>query len=622
VPSSRTRTAVDLALIGALAFALVRLFLRPTFLHDSPFPVGPDLSVYLWWTRIGAAEGLSAAGWRPGISALLPAVSSTLGVGLVPAVAGVQYALGPAIGLAGAALVRERRGGGRLDWVAGGVLGGVFATFLGAGYVANLAFVAPYLAAAVALAKRSCRGTVAAAVLLGGGGLAHPQFFALGAGILAVTAGWSWVFVHHPNGHRDARRILAALLGGVAIVGAGLASLLAGPDPVRADTSKDGFLRRAGQWATLRETYLGRFRANRGRYAAFVSGPLALVGGLTASGIVRRFLTAWLAVTAVALPIGILTGWFPPDRMLTFAFCVPLLAAMGIGWIGARVRFAWLGWAIGAVLVAAIALPAVRAWDEQQTYVSPDELHDANLAARIAATTPPGTALVFVADDPTTSGLFLATHVVNLARATVPGDRARDVYVFVGAPEELLAGRPSLRNDPLHDLASRTTLAELPADRPRAVFVVREFDRDPAALETPGLNRWDTAVASSVGDPRPLPALPDEPQPSSPDAIGSATWRTLLLLTIVGFGWAWWATGDIPGAAASSPAFGVAVLTLAAFALERMGVSLTSAAGGALASALGGGLGYALVLGRGLRDRRADGSADVFEGKAEADPPP
>jgi hypothetical protein len=616
---SPVHVAIDLALVGAIGSVLLLLFLRPTAHQGLTFPVGPDLPVYLWWTRIGAAEGLSAAGWRPGMPALLPVASSSLGVGAVASVAGLQYALGPAIGLAGAALVRGLGTGSRLGWVAAGILGGVFATFLGAGYVANLAFVAPYLAAAAALARRTRHGTVAAALLLAGGGLAHPQFFGLGVGILAVTAGWSWVFVHQPNGHRDAARILAALLGASVLLSMSLVSLLVGASPLGVDTSKDAFMRRTGQWATLRETYLGRFRENRGRYALWISGPLAITGALTARGIVRRFLSAWLAVTVVALPIGVLTGWYPPDRILTFAFCVPLLAALGIAWLGERLRVAWLAWPAGVVLVALMAAPAIREWNEQQVYLSSDDVHDANVAARIAATTPPGTALIYVANDPTTSGLFLASHVANLARATVPGDRVRDVYVFVGSPADLLAGHPSVRGDPLHDLASSTTFAELPTDRPQAVLVVREFDRDPDSLDTPGLSRWDVAVAASLTDPRPLAPLAGELTPSTPNEIEAATWRTLLLLAVVGFGWALWALEDSVGAAAGAPAFGVAAMTLVAFAVSRLGLSLGDGATATVVSALAGGLGYALVLVR--LARRGPRGGRVLERQTEPEPP-
>src|SRR5262249_22757626 len=106
--SRRLRTGIDLVLIGALAAVLIRVFLWPTLRHHYPFPVGPDVPVYLWWTRVAEYGGISLASERPGAPALIGTLQGVLGQGVVGALAGLQYALGPAIGLAAAALARER----------------------------------------------------------------------------------------------------------------------------------------------------------------------------------------------------------------------------------------------------------------------------------------------------------------------------------------------------------------------------------------------------------------------------------------------------------------------------------------------------------------------------------
>ena len=46
------RTGLDLVLIAILGAVLVRVFLWPTLRHGYPLPVGPDVPVYLWWTRV------------------------------------------------------------------------------------------------------------------------------------------------------------------------------------------------------------------------------------------------------------------------------------------------------------------------------------------------------------------------------------------------------------------------------------------------------------------------------------------------------------------------------------------------------------------------------------------
>jgi hypothetical protein len=187
------RDAVDVLLVIALGAVFLRIAVWPTFVHHYPVAVGPDMPVYLWWSRLGVAGGISLVGERPGTPALIPSVGTTLGIGLVPAVAAVQYALMPACALAAAALARGRGEHPRLAWLAGAVLAGAWTTFLGGGYLANLALVAAFLAAAAALARRTRRGTVAAGVLLAGGGLAHPEFFLVAVAVLVATAAWSCV---------------------------------------------------------------------------------------------------------------------------------------------------------------------------------------------------------------------------------------------------------------------------------------------------------------------------------------------------------------------------------------------------------------------------------------------
>ena len=289
-----------------------------------------------------------------GIVALLPTVSGVLRIGLVPALAGLLYAVGPAVGMAGAALVRGRRGGAvvRGAWVAGGLLAGVWATHLADGYAANLALAAPFIAAAVALTRRSRHGTIGAAILLAGGGLMHPEFLIVGSVVLLLTAGWAALREHRqatPTG--DAERVLAALGAGVGTAVLGMWASSLGPAAIAGDTSKDALLRRIGAWDALRATFVDRFRMSWPRYAPIMNTLLDVAGAVKGRGFPRRFLVSWLAFTLVAVATGVLTGWFPPDRVLTFAFCIPLLASLGLAWLAERIGRGWLAWPVGIVLV-------------------------------------------------------------------------------------------------------------------------------------------------------------------------------------------------------------------------------------------------------------------------------
>jgi hypothetical protein len=607
----RRRPLVDVALLAAVAVAIGLLFLLPAFVHDDQVSLGPDVPVYLWWVRVADVHGVSAIGQRPGTAPLIGAVASlAAGVEPIAGLAGLQYALGPALAVAGAALLRGRGSLPRPVWAAGGLLAGVWATHLGEGYVSNLAFAVPFLAGAAALARRRLRGTAAAAVLLGGGALLHPQFFLVGGVVLLASAAWAVYRERRLSLHGgDAGRVLAALGGGAAILGAGLLASTAGPPPLGGDTSKDAYLRRVGRFAELRRLYRGRFTGGWRRYAPIMNGFLAAAGAIHAVGYAQRFLVGWVVVTLVAVPLGVLTGRFPPDRMLTFAFCIPLLAAVGLLWIGRRLRRRWLAYPVAIVLIVLTTLPTIRGWFDTIEYVAPWEIEGATLAGRIAETTAPGTPLVFVADDPRGDGLFLWSHVLNTARAIVPPARAGDVVVYLGDVEDLLAGRSTERGDPAFDLASATSLEDLPSLDGAPIFVVSGFVKDPTAALTPGLIRWSPTLATTVPDPRPLPAFDGELAMTDPPSMALATLRAFALLLLVGFGWARWTMRDLAGSLATAPAFGVATLTIAALLVERAGFGVLGTGPATAASLLAGGVGYGLWW-WGARVRRVGQRAD------------
>jgi hypothetical protein len=305
-----------------------------------------------------------------------------------------------------------------------------------------------------------------------------------------------------------------------------------------------------------------------------------------------------------------------------FAFCLPLLAAFGLVLLGDALGRWWLAWPVGILLTTLIVAPALRDWRDQQTYSSPDEIAHLTLAGRIAtARSAPGTPLVFVADsaDPD-EALFLLGHTANVARAAVPPERADDVYVYLGTPENLAAGTATTIGDERFDLASAASLARIPPGA-HLTFVVGEEVRDPADLDAPGLTRWDPWLAASERGPEPLPAAPDEIGPVEPRKILAATWRTLLLLVVLGLGWSWWALGDLPSGVAAAPAFAAPILALVAYTLERLGAPLGTGTTSTLACALAGGLGYALLAGRLVqqRRRRLAQAGLVLEQQAEVD---
>jgi len=125
-----------------------------------------------------------------------------------------------------------------------------------------------------ALASGSTAGVVAAAGLLAASALTHPQFFLLSGAILLLTASLTLVR-RRGRGILEVEggRILASLVGGSAVAGAGFASLVLGPGLPHADTSQDAFLRRAGLHGLLRREYRGRFVRHLARFVLEARNP-------------------------------------------------------------------------------------------------------------------------------------------------------------------------------------------------------------------------------------------------------------------------------------------------------------------------------------------------------------
>jgi hypothetical protein len=217
--------------------------------------------------------------------------------------------------------------------------------------------------------------------------------------------------------------------------------------------------------------------------------------------------------------------------------------------------------------------------------VTVDEVAQLNTAAQIASTLPPGTHLVYIVNDVDATAIFLATHAENLIRATLPPDRVKDAYVYVGDTSMYRAGLPTSKGHLQYDTLSRELLREIPMG-PSAIFVLKEFDKVPHALDDPSLSRWSDGVASSVQGPRTLPALAAALKLSSPAAICTGSILVFLLMFACGLGWSLWAFGDTVGAVAAAPAFGTALLVSMGLAAERIGIPISGSWGPTAVSAI------------------------------------
>ena len=480
-----------------------------------------------------------------------------------------------AVGLASAALVRRRTNAS--GSALAGLLAGTFAVHLAAGYVANLATAAAFLAAGALLDGRTRRAAVIAAVVLAGGGLAHPQFLLVCVAILIVAAATAL-----PGDRPEALLLAGVAVGGGAIVGIGLLAVRPGAPALDVDTSKDAFLRRVGLTSELRSAYLDRFLHRWTRYVQWVSVPLAIGGFSAPHGNAGRILRSWFGLTVVGVVFALTTGWLPADRFVTFGFAIPILAALGLVRLWRRLmpRRALAVLVTVALTLAMLAGSAI-AWNRQEPFISEEEVRAATIAnAGIQGPRLPGTPLAFLVNERDDSVTFLATRAGNVIRASVPPARIRDVVVVVPRLE-VGAGieRAALERLTAEDLAD----AERRSGRPATTFVLTPFD----GVDKPGdAFQIDPArVSMDVSAVDPL-------EPSTAAGIAWASIATLALLGIAGFGWARMGSEDGITAAAAAPAIGAAMLILAATALDAIGVRLGTAVAALAVSALAGGGGY------------------------------
>jgi len=552
--------------------------------------VGPDAPVYLWWSRLAGAEGLSAVAHRPGAPALALVLEGTLAISVVPASAALEVVLGVAVGLSSAALVRRR--GGAAGSALAGLLAGTFAVHLAAGYVANLITAAAFLAAGALLDDPRRRAAVLAAVVLAGGGLAHPQFFLLCVAILLVAAALAW-----RGDRREAFRIAGTAAGGAAALGLALLAVRPGAPPLEVDTSKDAFLRRVGLTSELRSAYHDRFVHRWTRYVEWVSVPLAAIGFTAPNGNAGRILRSWFVLTFAGVAFALVTGRLPADRFVTFGFAIPILAALGLVRLWRRLeRRRALAVVVTAALTITMLAGSAIAWNRQDPFISEDEARALVLANEAVSRLEPGTPLAFLVNEPDDTVSFLATRAGNVIRAGVPPDRIRDVVVVV-PPLETRTGsgeRDALERVTARDLAA----AEDRAGGSAAVIVLTPFDE---------VDRPSDALVVHPSDPTTTVfPLVDPLEPASAAGIAWAAIATLALLWVAGYGWARIGLANTITAAAAAPAIGAAMLILVATALDALGVPLGRATGALAASALAGGGGYLI---RFLLERRAGSGA-------------
>ena len=593
-----------LAAVGALALYLVH-----PISSGFRLPVGPDGPVYTWLARLAADSGLGdAPGAGPGVPALTAGLASALRIEAVQAVTLLGPVLAVACGLAGAALLESALGSDARRAAAGVALTAAFTAYLAGGWLANVAMAATFLAALAALAVPSGRSPVwLAGGLIAAGGLAHGIFLGIGVLVLVVLA----VIELTPPGRGPAevaraRRIALAAGAGSAVALAGIAWIGAGP-ALQVDTSQDGFLRRAQLRTLLLDRYRERLRGDVARARIPVLSAAALAAAWLAFDREEegrrpflRLVAAWAIVTLAGAGFLAMTGLGPANRMVQFAFVLPIAGAAGAGVL---LRRGWVTAIVAAALVAVFVWTALAGWGRQSPALEGAELAAVARASDAVATAPPGTPLVFVVDTSQLAAAYHVTRMANVIRGAVDPSRIPDVRVAVGAPGDYLDGTRDPRGDREYGSIADAYARETEVVHGREIaLVLRRFNprgwveavrggREvaPGVVVLPtgasDLARGETAAPTRWG--------------LGPVALAALCLATLGALAAVGGGWAWWGLRSAgPRAAAlAAPSAGVGVTILGSVAADRVG-ALPGSIGALLGVLLLAAAGYVLATRR------------------------
>ena len=599
---------------------MVGCVVAPAFVyqvHHVATPFGNDPLKYIWRARLVGAAGIRALARVPAGPTVepdhpgLPLVAS-----IVHGLTGVSsfrlMFLVPGLGaglLALAAAAFALLAAGEPPWAAPvyalAVGASINVALLSVNYLDNLLVAALLLGCAVCCLRAAAgrAGRAAAGVLFAGAVLTHWEFSALFAAILVAVG-----VVLVPES-------VAARRGGTRWRDVPAARLLAGP--VAGGAAGLGILYGATAGHQLpgggRLDWLRKSRAVAALYRLPVTVPAAGIGAVAMVVPWRRervrslvFCLVWGATVPVAYAALHIGAALPAHRFLAFALAIPVLVAAGLVGLGrglGRIRVAgpFLG---GAVLLAGLALWGlldVTAWnqgahpvlDTPELAALPDSeavaFAQAATAGAYVARYAGGRPPVYVVGGRYGAGRSLAVAAADIVRDAIPVDQIPRTAFYLGDPANLLRGRPTVdpakphtEKNALHYWSGVRALRDPVIIRLRA-FVPPSFiltrRQVPSRVIAPGVE-----LLRGPLPPGPLPAA-TPPRPVSGLALAALSLALLLMLGLVGSGWAWSLLPESLGPAATlAPALGLAALVIAGSLADRLGFRMDGPAGAATAA--------------------------------------
>jgi hypothetical protein len=603
--------AASFLVVAVAGVTILGLFLWVYRARNLEAPIGWDNVEYVWRTRLSQEVGIRnvpdavpprmvVKEGRPAYLVVSSTLSSLEGVEVLHLAVVLPAVMAAALGLAAAAFLRMAVRFPRWAVIPSAVAIGVSMNVVlmyQYGYLDNLMAAAVLMAAAIAMVAsvEERRAILPAIVLLGAVGVIHGAFLAVVLASVAVTAA-----VYLPASYRQWRsgsqklldtpsaRLGEVALGAGVVAGATLFATVSNPPSPRLNR---------GELAK-------KLREDIPRYRLPVLLPLAGIGAVAVAAsdrerggrtrFVLTFLLAWSGITLAgyiayrftSLPI-------PANRLLLFAFALPLLALIGVFALGGVVGRSSTRVTAAIVAIGVAGMVLLSEWEWAHTPAHVDQVKYREAAAADAylrsVGSPADTPVVFILDDkgslPAATIPFMRDHILG----AISTDRIAHTFVYVGSPENYLATQPTLSGQRQYDQVSKRFFSRMK----------HTYDQDPVVLIGSSFN---VTYYHSWADPRPESVYRDQgisvvrgPLPPTPsiepvDPVGNPgvikiallSTGTLALLAFIGLGWAvallrrWLGRLEV---LAVAPALGVAALVFGGLVTDRVGVRLSGVPG-------------------------------------------